>query len=408
MTLPNPTPGSPWLSRVLAGPGTGKTRLIIHNLVERLQQGQNPATMIGVTFSRRAAKEMRDRLQKARVRAPWLGTFHALAYRILADQKQVPSPLELDKLIPGATEGLRHAQVPAWIRPIRFVAVDEAQDLDATQVEFLIELRKCMTDPEFLLVGDPDQAIYGFRKASAKYLLSAEDTFRAPCRTIILAENHRSVPNIVDFARRLLVRSAHPDAPCHRLSASRTENNPAVHWLVATNEADEAAKIFEEVRTLLAFRVPANRIAILVRVRAQFTALHAEAAEWKIPLFTPATHDQLEEGKDPPEPPSDAVLLMTMHQSKCTEFQAVFVAGVQEGLMPHHRAKTPEDIDEECRTLYVSCTRAEVALFLCRHGQISRFCTPEYMSRRFAPSSPPFAQSWLHWLADFLRGKKAA
>jgi superfamily I DNA/RNA helicase len=402
------TPGPPWLSRVLAGPGTGKTRLIIQKLIEQLQAGQNPATMIGVTFSRRAAKEMRDRLQKARVRTPWLGTFHALAYRILVDLKQVPSPLELEHLIPNATGALRGPAVPGWIRAVRFVAVDEAQDLDATQVEFLIELRTHMMDPEFLLVGDPDQAIYGFREASAKYLPSAEATFRAPCRTIMLTENHRSVPTIVDFARRLLVPSAHPDAPCHRLSVSRTENTPAMRWLVAETIADEAVKIFEEIRTLLAFRVPANRIAIPVRVRTQFGPLLAEAARWGIPLFTPPVHEQLEDSKEPPEPGLDAVQLLTMHQSKCTEFQAAFVAGVQEGLMPHHRAQTREDIDEECRTLYVSCTRAEVPLFLCHHGQISRFCTEEYMSRRFAPSSPPSAQSSLHWLTDFFSGRKAA
>jgi DNA helicase II / ATP-dependent DNA helicase PcrA len=74
----------PKMQRVLAGPGSGKTRLLIQQMVARLQKGILPSAILGVTFTRRAAKEMRDRLAKSGQRVPWLGTFHALAFRILS------------------------------------------------------------------------------------------------------------------------------------------------------------------------------------------------------------------------------------------------------------------------------------------------------------------------------------
>jgi superfamily I DNA/RNA helicase len=391
------------LRRVLAGPGSGKTRLLTNELKDRLLKGMPAHTMIGLTFTRRAATEMRQRLGKSGQKAPRLGTFHALSYRILADLGLLPSPLNLDALIPQAIAALRTGRVPAWIPPVQFMAVDEAQDLDATQVEFLQELCCHMTEPELLLVGDPDQAIYGFRQASAAYLLQAESTFAQPCKTILLAENYRSAKTIVELARRLLSPTADPQAPCHSLSAKRPEAHPAIRWIATESPEAEAVRIFEEIRTLLALHIPAGEIAILVRIRAQMPALETEATRWNIPVFQPPRHDQLEDGQEPPPPAPDAIQLMTMHQSKGCEFTCVFLAGVQEGLMPYRRAESESSRYEELRLLYVAVTRAKQLLWLCRHGAPSPFLAPVSGSRepRATGTPTPRPQSWLQWLAQY-------
>ncbi len=399
---------APRLRRVLAGPGSGKTRLLTNELKDRLQKGMPAHTMIGLTFTRRAATEMRQRLGKSGQKAPALGTFHALAYRILADLGLLPSPLNLDALIPQAIAALRTGGVPAWIPPVQFLAVDEAQDLDATQVEFLQELCRHMTEPELLLVGDPDQAIYGFRQASAAYLLQAESTFAQPCKTILLAENYRSAKTIVELARRLLSPTAGPQAPCHSMSAKRPEAHPAIRWIVTESAEAEAVCIFEEVRTLLAIHIPASEIAILVRLRAQMPALETEATRWNIPVFQPPRHDQLDDGQEPPTPAPDAIQLMTMHQSKGCEFTCVFLAGVQDGLMPCRRAESDGSRYEELRLLYVAVTRAKQLLWLCRHGAPSPFLAPVSGSRepRTTGMLSPRPQSWLQWLAQYFSGGK--
>ena len=71
-----------------------------------------------------------------------------------------------------------------------------------------------------------------------------------------------------------------------------------------------------------------------------------------------------EEPAEKPEARSDAVTLMTLHMAKGLEFKVVFIAGVEDGLIPYRRGKSPEDPEEERRLFYVGMTRARDDLFL--------------------------------------------
>jgi DNA helicase-2/ATP-dependent DNA helicase PcrA len=414
MTTTTTVTVGPVIERVLAGPGSGKTQRLVQQILGRLEQGTSPAAIVGVTFTRRAAKEMQERLGKFAAKAPWLGTLHALARRILLDLRLLPTPLNLETLIPDATQALRAGKVPGWVRAIRYLAVDEAQDLDAAQVEFLQVLRSHTDGARLLLVGDPDQAIYHFRGASPRFLLQAPEVFGEPVATVTLAHNHRSARGIVETARALLSPVADPQAPCHQLAPVRPEAHPAVRWIETTSAEQEAVRIFEEVRTFLALGIRPADIAILVRVRAQLDVLYGEAARWAIPVYLPPLRDQLEEGQEV-DPPADAVQLMTMHQSKGCEFTVVFLAGVQEGLMPHRRAVSDEARYEELRLLYVAITRAKQLLWFCHHGEPSRFlallrgaasATPQPTRRGTAPRQPvakPPAPTILRMLMGWMR-----
>ena len=78
---------------------------------------------------------------------------------------------------------------------------------------------------------------------------------------------------------------------------------------------------------------------------------------------------------------TDAVSLSTLHAAKGLEFGHVFLVGAEEGILPHERSETPEQIEEERRLMYVGITRAERSL------QISH-CTKRKRGKEWAACEP--------------------
>src|SRR5690625_5744239 len=77
---------------ILAGAGSGKTRVLVHRMAWLIQvERQSPYSIMAVTFTNKAAREMRARLEPllaasgraVNVRTMWVGTFHGLAHRLL-------------------------------------------------------------------------------------------------------------------------------------------------------------------------------------------------------------------------------------------------------------------------------------------------------------------------------------
>ncbi len=78
--------------RVLAGAGSGKTRVLVHRVAWLIEQaGVSPWSILGVTFTNKAAREMRERIQRTLGYATdgmWIGTFHGLAFRLLRRHRE--------------------------------------------------------------------------------------------------------------------------------------------------------------------------------------------------------------------------------------------------------------------------------------------------------------------------------
>lgn len=366
---------------VLAGPGTGKTTTIVEAVAAKLA-GTNgdpvpAAQLLVLTFGRKAADEIRDRIAR-RLQGgalPLVSTFHSYSYslvrefsdpaafqappRLLSGPEQehrvrelltnsikdgrVSWPADLEPAI--GTRGLAalvreliakaqalditapelaalgdQAGVPVWSSIAGFldeyldvldaegvmdyaelvhravalagvpdigqqlrnryqaVFVDEYQDTDAAQVRLLQNITTPMTS--LVAVGDPDQAIYGFRGADVGGILRFRDDFPTvdgdPTPIEVLSKTRRFGEVIRDAAGRVIRRVSLGTLPAqiqkaHRLPSCTAPTRGDVRVLTFDSIAAQAASVADDVRrTRLRGDVQSwSDIAILVRSSAR-------------------------------------------------------------------------------------------------------------------------------------------
>ena len=296
---------------VIAGPGTGKTSTLVSRIAYLVEErGISPAQITAVTFTNRAAGELRERLEKRfggkrMVKAMTIGTFHAICLRILSAQGGHPvtiadeaallalvreildeqglktSPrdvlrgisllkngalkpsecpdvppevydaycqrlkaqgaVDYDDIIADALVLFEdETQVAPLMERFRHILVDEFQDVNALQYR-LVRAWSRRSEGVFV-IGDPDQAIYGFRgsdqRCFTRFLADYEGT-----RTIRLTTNYRSTPGILRCALSAL------GAP-RELVAQRPSGIP-VRLLTADDAFSEAVFIAKEINRMV-------------------------------------------------------------------------------------------------------------------------------------------------------------
>ena len=287
---------------IIAGPGTGKTRTLTHRIAYQIGERGVPARQfLAITFTRRAAEELAGRLAVLCPHPdeqPTVTTFHGLGLRILrehCDLAGLPAGfgvadeaarlaaatelagserdgrrllagldpegklalrrallardlVDFDGLVELAAALLgAHPDVAAGLRA-RWpqISVDEYQDIDAVQYDLV---RAISGDGAGLTaIGDPDQAIYGFRGADVSIFGRFGADFPA-ATTVELTRNYRSNPPIVTAAAQAIAPSTL--VPGRTAAAVRTDSFDTVTFHEAADEHAEASWIAAMVDKLL-------------------------------------------------------------------------------------------------------------------------------------------------------------
>lgn len=239
----------------------------------------------------------------------------------------------------------------------RSVAIDEYQDVNDVQAALVGLL--CPGGRGLCAIGDPHQAIYGFRGARPGHFARFAEAFPG-ARKVELGRSYRLTRPVLAAARGVL-------GDAGRLEALR--DGPPVEVVGCPSESSEAEQILVRIERLIGgsshFAVESGRagdgddtgeigfgeIAVLTRTRAQRVAVLKALGRSGVPCRAVGE-------EEPHDPRSQKVAVMTMHAAKGREFEAVFAAGVEPGLLPLEAAGRRSDPDEERRLLYVAMTRA--------------------------------------------------
>ena len=344
------------------------------------------------------------------------------------------------------------ARDPRFAESIRFqfrhVSVDEAQDMNPLQYEFLRTI--VGVDPDLFLVGDPNQAIYGFNGAD-RTLFDSLPRINGGAHVVSLPSNYRCTPEIVGFAVDTLASDGQradaesrrdPGAPvdlrrCADDAKERETIVKAVLRARSTNRgwSDIAVlcrinAIADEIRGALeAVGVPvrtARRGGDWARAVSAATELTTRdsLATWAADIldsgeYTDAdvdtavarhVRDFLDDNRSgsvdgrmfgtwlattASSEESDGVEVLTFHAAKGREWSFVVVAGAEKGLLPVRSARDPESRGEEARLAYVALTRAADELMVTwtdkRNGRSSgpSPLLPSLESRAPVRDAPP-------------------
>ncbi|MDR3387875.1 MAG: DNA helicase II [Rudaea sp.] len=333
---------------VLAGAGSGKTRVLTHRIAWLLEvERASPWSILAVTFTNKAAAEMRarcDTLIAQGTRGLSVGTFHGIAHRLLRQhwrEAKLPQTFQIldsddqQRLIKRTILGLGldEARFPprqaAWFintakdegkRPdafehggnpltrtlldiyrsyeatcqrsglvdfaelllrshelwlnddallahyrerYRHLLIDEFQDTNTIQYAWLRMLAG--TDGQMFVVGDDDQAIYGWRGARVENVQHFLRDFPG-ATTIRLEQNYRSTGTILKAANAIIANN--PQRLGKKLWTAGEAGSPVALY-AAYNEQDEARFVVERIREHLQQGGKASECAILYRSNAQ-------------------------------------------------------------------------------------------------------------------------------------------
>ena len=242
---------------VLAGPGSGKTRVVVHRCAYLLRiERIHPERILVVCFSRAAMHELRTRLRDLvgdLARQVAVHTYHSLALslteRSMAARADAAGEehIDFDGIIEEANRRLRGEEEIVGVEPdelrdrllagFEYVLVDEYQDIDARQYELITHVaRRAGEDDDqdrratILAVGDDDQSIFEWRDANVQFLRRFEKEFNAD--RYFLVENHRSTQHIVDASNSMIEHNRNRMKVRHpiRVNAKRAGEQPGGEW----------------------------------------------------------------------------------------------------------------------------------------------------------------------------------
>ena len=184
---------------VAAGPGSGKTRVLVHKLASLLLlEDVKHEQLLMLTFSRAAATEFKQRLMGLIGNAAHfveIKTFHSYCFDLLG---RIGNLDDVKDVVSRAAQMINDGEVEPSRIAKTVLVIDEAQDMSAEEYALVSALMAANEEMRVIAVGDDDQNIFEFRGSDSKFM--AQLLKESNGRFIEMTENFRSSQHIVEFA----------------------------------------------------------------------------------------------------------------------------------------------------------------------------------------------------------------
>jgi ATP-dependent exoDNAse (exonuclease V) beta subunit len=256
----------------------------------------------------------------------------------------------------------------------KYVLVDEFQDVNSLQVEFI---KLLLTDnTQLFCVGDDWQSIYGFRGSDVSYIVEFEKHFN-PSKVITLNINYRSTQNIVDAGKEVIKHNK------FKIDKEIFAIKPSLQKIMLFSASEEANSNLETINFCVE--------QVLKLQKEGHTSEDILFLYRRNHMFHPAYSDAFKNA-------GTKVLAKTIHAAKGLEAKVVFIIGLTDGsggfpdiwledriFQVIKKSNHELLLEEERRLFYVAVTRAKEKLFLVsRKGNESSFISeiPENLLER--------------------------
>jgi superfamily I DNA/RNA helicase len=314
---------------VVATAAAGKTRCITERVRWLLNNGVPGEEIVTITFTNAAAEEISERLGNPT--GVFIGTIHSLANYYLKtsgiDTSRVLNDEKFDDLFKLIKKN------PHCVQHVSHLIVDEAQDSNPQQFEFLLDM---IAPDNYMLMGDHRQSIYRFNGATPEYILSLMES--PEVTTYELTENYRNAPEILQYAKngiRTLGRDYEDYSVPMRSTHGRVIDVPYSGEGIATTIERYVSRGDCDYKDWF----------ILTRTNAELDTILQVLKRHKIPTDT-FKRAQLDNKGLKEKMRENTVKVLTIHTAKGLEADNVVVIGARY-----------RDIEEKCVN-YVAATRA--------------------------------------------------
>ncbi len=296
---------------VIAGPGTGKTKTLVSRILHLLNERRvKPTEITAVTFTNKAAAEMRERLEKElgkrAARQVNIGTFHSLCNKILKEHRESFTLADAFETLETAEETIRHfgltlsakqflkevsllktglsresnvlseAAFDYYGQQLKALSVLDFDDLltetlamlesedknsirknhysfllvdefqDISPIQYELIKSWNRDGRELFVIGDPDQSIYGFRGSDARCFERLSADY-PELQTIRLVHNYRSTPEIVTSACQVI---NHNEGAQREIQPFQSKGTP-LKLVSAPSELSEGIFVAREINRLI-------------------------------------------------------------------------------------------------------------------------------------------------------------